>query len=110
MNSLLLSELSFTISQITILKIAVLTLHLLFFNELVHLPLFRTVHYHFWGYQVENLKMVSQQYRAWTDCTNVPAGLALYWWQRLITFGSSRLRVNKLHIDQTNIAIKIKAW
>ena len=40
------------------------------------------------------LKLVSQQYRAWSDCTEVQAGLALYWWQRLIASGSSRIRVN----------------
>ena len=28
-----------------------------------------TVHYHFNRYQDENLKFVSQQYRAWSDCT-----------------------------------------
>ena len=29
-------------------------------------------------------KAVSQQYGAWADCTDVQAGLALHWWQRLI--------------------------
>ena len=53
------------------------------------------MHYHFLGYQDENLKLVSQQYRAWSDCTDVQAGLALYCWQKLITLGSSRIRVNK---------------
>ena len=48
----------------------------------------------FWGYQDENFQLVSQQYRAWSDCTDVQSGLALYWWQRLITFGVSRIRVN----------------
>ena len=43
--------------------------------------------------QYENLKLVSQQYRAWSDCKDVQAGLALYWWQRLITFGVGRIRV-----------------
>ena len=38
--------------------------------------------------------MVSQQYKAWSDCTDVQADLALYWWQRLITFGVGRIRVN----------------
>ena len=32
--------------------------------------------------------------RAWSDCTDVQAGQALYWWQRLITFGVGRIRVN----------------
>ena len=56
--------------------------------------------FHFWncplsfmGYQDENLKLVSQQYRAWSDCTDVQAGLAQYWWQRLITFSVGRIRV-----------------
>ena len=31
-------------------------------------------------------KVVSQQYRAWSNWTDVQASLALYWWQRLITF------------------------
>ena len=38
--------------------------------------------------------MVIQQYRAWSDCTDVQACLDLYWWPRLITFSSSRIRVN----------------
>ena len=45
--------------------------------------IFGSVHYHFKRYQNKNLKLVSQQYRAWSDCTDVQAGLALYWWQRL---------------------------
>ena len=35
---------------------------------------------HFYGNQNENLKLVSQQYRAWSDCTDVQTGLALYRW------------------------------
>ena len=27
-------------------------------------------------------KLVSQQYRAWSDCTDIQSGLALYCWQR----------------------------
>ena len=44
--------------------------------------IYDTVHYHFKGYQDGNLKSVSQQYRAWSECTDVQSGLALYWWQR----------------------------
>ena len=57
---------------------------------------FGTVHYQFWKCHDENLKLVIQQYRAWSDCTDVhvQAGLALYWWQSLITFSSSWIRVN----------------
>ena len=43
--------------------------------------------------QDENFKSVSQQYRAWSDCTDVQTGLTLYWWQTIITFGSSRVKV-----------------
>ena len=32
----------------------------------------------------ENLKFASQQYRTWSDCMDVQAGLALYWCWRLI--------------------------
>ena len=56
--------------------------------------IFATVHYHFKGYQDGNLKLVSQQYRAWSDCTEEQASLALYWWQSLITFGVGRIKVN----------------
>ena len=38
--------------------------------------IFGTVHYHFQGYQDENLKLVSQQYRAWSDCTARKCSLA----------------------------------
>ena len=54
---------------------------------------FGTVHYHFQGYEVDNLKMVSQLYRAWSDCTDEQAGLTLYLWERLITFSFYRIRV-----------------
>ena len=40
------------------------------------------------------LEVGQPKYRAWSDCTEVQAGLALYWWQRLITFGVGRIRVN----------------
>ena len=40
------------------------------------------------------MKLVSQQYRAWSDCMDVRDGLALYWWQRHTTFGVGRIRVN----------------
>ena len=59
--------------------------------------IFGTIHYHFNGYQNENLKLVSHQYRAWSDCTDVQPGLALYWWQRQITIGVDRIRVNKIY-------------
>ena len=45
------------------------------------------------GYQDENLKLISQKCRAWSDCTDVHDGLTLYRWQRLITFSSSRIVV-----------------
>ena len=67
--------------------------YILFFNpqpaELLkwHDPFLELFIITFYGYQDENFKLVSQQYRAWSDCTEVQAGLALYWWQRLITFG-----------------------
>ena len=46
----------------------------------------------------KNLKLVSQQYRVWSDCTELQAGLTLYWLQRLIIFSDSRIRVNKCKI------------
>ena len=46
--------------------------------------------------------IIHQQYRAWSDCTDVQAGLALHWWQRLLTFGVGRIRVNnKQTVTQT---------
>ena len=36
--------------------------------------------------------------------TDAQAGLALYWWLRLITFGSSRLRANS-QADQVQVQI-----
>ena len=43
---------------------------------------------HFWEFE----KLVSQQYRAWHEYTEVQDGLTLYWWQR--PFGFGRIRVN----------------
>ena len=45
-----------------------------------------TVHYQILGNRDKNLRLASQQYRAWSDCTYVQAGLALHWCQRLIIF------------------------
>ena len=57
-------------------------------------------------------KLVSQQYRAWLDCTDVQAGLALYWWQSLITFGVGRIRVNigLLILRLADLEILIFSW
>ena len=70
---------------------------LLTLNLMNFFPFFETVHYHCQGYQDENLKMVTQQYsiQAFSDCMEVQARLALYWWQRLNTFGSSNIRQGK---------------
>ena len=56
--------------------------------------IFGTVHFHFRDIKIRTWSWVSQQYRAWSDCMNVQACLALYWWQRLISLGSSRIRFN----------------
>ena len=56
--------------------------------------IFGDVQYNFRDIKMRTEKFVSQQYRGWLDCTDVQAGLTLYWWHRLITFGCSRIRVN----------------
>ena len=69
--------------------------------------IFGAVHYHIWENQDKNLKLASQQYRAWSVCMDVQAGLALYWWQRLITLSTSRIRVksNRRYKAQVNPTI-----
>ena len=69
-----------------------------FLNGIIHLPLLELSIIIF-GIHDENLKLVSQQYRALPDCMDVQAGLALYWWQRLITLSSSRVRVNEKRVS-----------
>ena len=51
---------------------------------IIPLPCFEYNQLSFKGYQDKNLKLVSQQYRAWSDCTDV---------SRLITISSSREKV-----------------
>ena len=53
---------------------------------------------------LEILDVVSQQNRVWSDSTDVQVGLALYWWQRLTTFGSSRINVK---INMTRYLINV---
>ena len=73
----------------------ILTLNLLnLFNSIIHLQLPELSIIIFRHIKIENLMLVSQQKRAWSDCTDVQAGLTVYWWQRLITFGFGRIRVN----------------
>ena len=36
---------------------------------------------------------------------DVQAGLAQYWWQRLITFGSAKIRVKIIQIQCINVSI-----
>jgi hypothetical protein len=38
-----------------------------------------------------------QQYRAWSDYMYMQSSLASYWWQRLITYGSSSVRAMRVH-------------
>ena len=78
--------------------VIMLTLNLLnYINRIIYLPFLELSIIIFYGNQDESLKLVSQQYRAWSECTEVLAGLVLYWWQRLlvITFRSSRKRVTR---------------
>ena len=59
--------------------VTILTLILLNFLKWNNPPsIFGSLHYHLKGYQDENLKSVSQRYRAWSDCADVLTGLALY--------------------------------
>ena len=67
---------------------------LYFLNIIVHLPLL-TVLIRFWDCRDKNMKIDSQQYHIEPG---VHAGLALYWWQKLIIFCSSRIRVNYLYV------------
>jgi hypothetical protein len=47
--------------------------------------------------RLKNLKLTSQQYRALSACKDVLADLALYWWQRLLTFAFSMVNWLKWH-------------
>ena len=64
-----------------------------YLNGIFSFPFLKLFMIYFKGYLDDNLKMISQQYIAWSDCTDVQAVLALYWWQRLITFGSNMIIV-----------------
>ena len=71
-----------------------LTLNLLIvLNGIINLPFLEMSIIIYGGYQGENIYLASHKYGTWSDCTDVQAGLALYLWQRLITFVSSRIRV-----------------
>jgi hypothetical protein len=56
--------------------------------------------------KVKIFKLVSQQYRAWSDCTNVQADLALYWWQRpkyfLFQRGDKKLAIKKMSLPEVH--------
>ena len=64
-----------------------------FLNGLVHLHFLECPLSVLEIYQVENLKLVSQQYRAWSDCRHMQTGLALQV-AKANYFGSIRVRVN----------------
>ena len=63
-----------------------------FINEIIN---------YFWQYPISflgrsrsKLEVGQPQYKAWSDCTGVQAGLAMYWGQSLINLGFGRIRVN----------------
>jgi hypothetical protein len=56
-----------------------------FLHGLAHLPVFKLSIINLGNVKMKILKLVRQQYRAWSNYTDVLPGLALYWWQRLIT-------------------------
>ena len=67
--------------------VMLVTLNLLnFLNGIIHLPFLALFNIFFRDIKMRIQKLIRQQYnRAWSDCTDVQAGLALqYWWQRLI--------------------------
>ena len=68
---------------------------LIFLRGLVHLPFLKLYIINFEDIKIR-LKLASQQYRAWSDCANVQSGLALFWWQMLITLGSSKTTLSLL--------------
>ena len=84
----------------------VLTFNLLnFLNGIIHLSflelsiiIFREIKKRTWSCSI-----VSQQYRAWSDCTDMQDGLTLYWWQRLITSSASLKSLQ-------HISISLKVW
>ena len=58
------------LTVISISAIVYLTLNLLdILNGIIHLPFLEQSIIIFLGYQDENLMLVRQQYRAWSDCT-----------------------------------------
>ena len=68
-----------------------LTLNLLSsINGIIHLPFLEQSVFIFRDIKVRTWKLVSQQYRAWSNCTDVQSGLAVYWWHMLSTFNSER--------------------
>ena len=82
-----------------------LTLFLMnFLNGVIHVPYLELSIIILRDIKVRTWKLVSQQYRAWSDCMDLQAGLALYW-QRLITFGSGRIRVNLSVVNSGTINI-----
>ena len=68
----------------------------------VHVRHIKTHFGTFQRYQDENSKLTSQQYRDWSDYTGIQQGLALYWWQILITFGSCMIRFKKRRVVQSS--------
>ena len=54
--------------------------------------IFGTVHYHFRDIKMNTLSWSANSI-VWSDCTDVQAGLALYYWHRLLTFGVGKIRV-----------------
>ena len=81
-----------------------LTLNMLNFLKWNDLSsIFGTVNYHSLGYQMRIWKLVSQQNRAWSDCTNGRLAWLLYWWQRLITIVSSSIKVNTLSYPTSSL-------
>ena len=66
-----------------------------FLYGIIHLPFLELSIIIFRDVKIKTWKLVIQQYRGWSDCTEVQAGMALYWWQSLFTFGVGWIRVNK---------------
>jgi hypothetical protein len=80
------------------LTLMILTCWVLTLTWCISLMDIASIHFPYsFGYHCKNLILGSQQYRAWLDYIDDQAGLALCWWQRPITFDSSRLRVN-IHV------------
>ena len=77
---------------------------------IIHLPFLELSIIIFKDIKMKTCMWVIQKYRAWFDCMNMQAGMALYWWQRLPFFVPPGKVMDSYYLFRKHLTVRNYFW